>query len=385
MTAILNTETPSLPVDKAATCVMRRSTLELAGLVTAIGRYRSQPLHVRLEPGQTLALLGGNGAGKTTLLETIAGFLKPQAGQVLIAGRDCTHAPPESRRVGYLFQVDALFPHLTVSQNLQFGRLASENLSALLDRFNLQFLAARRPGELSGGERQRVALARALAGDPDVVLLDEPLSAIDPATRPAMRDELARHLRACPAPSIVVTHDPAEALALGQLVGVMNAGELLQLGPAHDAFAHPSHRRSAQLLGFENLWPGVVAALPHHGEVLIRLSPEFAGLTVKVLCPGKLANMQPGTPVCLCVRAADLRVLVPGQLVPESPNRLKAQLLERTATASGVQLRCRLGEHLDVLVYALPWQLRGWDLQLGQELDLHLDPEAAHVLQEGGL
>jgi ABC-type Fe3+/spermidine/putrescine transport system ATPase subunit len=382
MTAILNTETPSPPVDEAAARVMRRPTLELAGLVTAIGRYRSQPMHLRLEPGQTLALIGGNGAGKTTLLETIAGFLQPRAGQVLIAGRDCTHAPPESRRVGYLFQVDALFPHLTVSQNLRFGRLASENLSALLDRFNLQLLAARRPGELSGGERQRVALARALGGNPDVVLLDEPLSAIDPATRPAMRDELARHLRACPAPSIVVTHDPTEALALGHLVGVMNAGELLQLDTAQDAFAHPSHRRSAQLLGFENLWPGVVAALPHHGEVLIRLSTEFTGLVLKVLCPSRLANIQPGTPVCLCVRAANLRVLLPGQLVPEGPNRLRAQLLECTPMASGVQLRCSLEGHLDILAYALPWQLRGWDLQPGQELDLHLDPEAAHVLQD---
>ncbi|MHB1667544.1 MAG: ABC transporter ATP-binding protein [Thiomonas sp.] len=366
--------------DELTTQSPAQQTLELAALVTAVGSYRSQPISFRLGPGQTLALLGGNGAGKTTLLETIAGFLKPRAGKVLLAGRDCTHAPPEARRVGYLFQTDALFPHLTVGQNLQFGRLASENLDTLLDRFELRDLAARRPGQLSGGERQRVALARTLAGNPDAVLLDEPLSAIDPATRPAMRDELARHLRACSAPSIVVTHDPAEAMALGQLVGVMDAGELLQIGPASAMFTHPARLRSAQLLGVENIWQGVVAALPDNGTVRIRLGLEPEACWIEALRGDELADLQMGARVRLCVRAADLQLIAPGQAEPDSPNQLEVRLVERTDLASVVQLHCRLGDRLDILAYVLPWQLRGWPLAPGHTLRLHLAAEAMHVL-----
>ncbi len=358
-----------------------QQTLELAALVTAVGSYRSQPISIRLEPGQTLALLGGNGAGKTTLLETIAGFLKPQAGKVLLAGRDCSSAPPEDRRIGYLFQTDALFPHLTVGQNLQFGRLASENLDTLLDRFELRDLAARRPGQLSGGERQRVALARSLAGDPNAVLLDEPLSAIDPATRPAMRDELARHLLACPAPSIVVTHDPGEALALGQLVGVMDAGELLQIGPASAMFSRPAGLRSAQLLGVENIWQGVVAALPGNDKVRIRLGLESEACWIETLRDDTHDALQIGDRVSLCVRAADLQLIAPGQAAPDSPNQLEVRLVDRTDLASVVQLRCRLRDNLDVLAYALPWQLRGWPLAPGHVLRLHLAAQAVHVLQ----
>ncbi len=380
MDATRTAESDQLRRDELTTQSPIQQTLELAGLVTAVGSYRSQPISFDLKPGQSLALLGGNGAGKTTLLDTIAGFLMPQAGRLRLGGKDCTHAPPEARRIGYLFQTDALFPHLTVSQNLQFGRLARENLGMLLDRFDLRDLASRRPGHLSGGERQRVALARALAGHPDAVLLDEPLSAMDPATRPAMRDELARHLRACSAPSIVVTHDPAEAMALGQLVGVMDAGELLQLGPTAAMFTHPTCLRSAQLLGIENIWQGVVAALSDNGTVRINIGLEPETCWIEARRGDELANVRLGADVRLCVRAADLQVIAPGQAAPERPNRFEVRLVERTDLGSVVQLRCRLGEHLGVLAYALPWQLRGWPLAPGHTLRLHLAADSVHVL-----
>ena len=368
--------------DVAQPLAMGPYALALHGLVTAIGRYRSQPLALRLLPGQTLALLGGNGAGKTTLLDTIAGFLPPLAGKVWLAGRDCTGEPPETRRIGYLLQTDALFPHRTVAENLQFGRLAAENLDALLERFDLGALALRRPGQLSGGERQRVALARALAGEPDLVLLDEPLSAIDPATRPALRDELVRHLRACRAPSIMVTHDPADAQALGQIVGVMDAGELLQVGPAADVFRRPNRLRTARLLGVENIWPGIVAKHPDETLVRIDLSPDDANCFVLAVRPHNGVPLLAGMRVHVCVRAACLIAASCQQETPAEYSRLPMRLFDAMPLSSAIQLRGRLGPSLDVLAYAPPWQMRGWALAPDDRLALHLHVEDVHILQD---
>ena len=367
--------------DVAQPLTMGPYALALHGLVTAVGRYRSQPLALRLLPGQTLALLGGNGAGKTTLLDTIAGFLRPLTGEVWLAGRDCTGEPPEKRRIGYLFQTDALFAHRTVAENLQFGRLAAENLDALLERFDLRALALRRPGQLSGGERQRVALARALAGGPDLVLLDEPLSAIDPATRPALRDELARHLRDCRAPSIMVTHDPADALALGQVVGVMDAGELLQVGPAADVFRRPNRLRTARLLGVENIWPGIVAKHPDETLVRIGLSPDDANCFVDAVRPHNGMPLLAGMRVHVCVRAASLIAASSQQSPPAGYSRLPIRLLDAMPLSTAIQLRGRFGPNLDVLAYAPPWQMRGWTLAPDDRLALHLHAEDVHILQ----
>ena len=353
--------------------------LELQGLVTAVGRYRSKPISLRLQRGQTLALVGANGAGKSTLLDTIAGFLDPQGGRVWIAGRDCTQAAPESRRVGYLFQTDALFPHRSVAENLQFGRLASEDLGALLDRFNLRALAARRPGQLSGGERQRVALARALAGMPDIVLLDEPLSAIDPSARPALRDELARHLQRCHAPSIIVTHDPTEAMALGQLVGVMHAGELRQCAPAAEVFARPADLLTAQLLNVENIWPGTVTAVMPNGRLRVRIGLT-GGISLEA-APSANAHDTPslGSQVHVCVRAANVLVGAATKSPTELGNLMEARLLEMRPLPSFVQLRCELARGVVVMAHVLPWQLRRWPLAPGDSMRIELQPEDVHV------
>lgn len=357
--------------------------LALNGLVTAIGRYRSKPMDLRLLPGQTLALLGGNGAGKTTLLDTIAGFLSPLAGNVWLAGRDCTLEPPERRRIGYLLQADALFPHRTVAENLQFGRLAAENLHGLLERFDLRHLASRRPHQLSGGERQRVALARALAGSPDLVLLDEPLSAIDPATRPALRDDLSKHLRAHRFPSIVVTHDPSEALALGQVVGVMDAGELLQIGDAAQIFKCPNRLRTAQLLGIENIWPGVVTHRPSDARVRVNLNPNGEDCLIDATAPSNASTqLHAGMRVNVCIRAANLMVASRTQPPPTQTSRLPIRLLDIATLASALQLHGSLGNGLTALAYVPPWQMRGWPLANGDELALHVHADDVHVLPQ---
>ncbi len=225
---------------------------------------RSFRLEVALEVGaETVALVGPSGAGKTTVLRAIAGLFRPEEGMVAVDGRvwlDTEHGvdlPPERRSVGLVFQEYALFPHMTVAENVAYG--GRQRVPELLETLGLARLARARPGELSGGERQRVALARALARDPSVLLLDEPLSALDVHTRAHVRAELRELLRRLRLPTIVVTHDFEDAAALGERIGVIVEGRIVQLGTAADLIAAPASPFVAEFAGL-NLMPGVARA-----------------------------------------------------------------------------------------------------------------------------
>jgi molybdate transport system ATP-binding protein len=189
---------------------------------------------------ETFALVGPSGAGKTTVLRAIAGLVRPSRGRITLDGRvwfdGRVHVPPEERSVGYVFQDYALFPHLSVERNVTFGGAAGD----LLERFGIARLAKARPDDLSGGERQRVALARALAREPRVLLLDEPLAALDVHTKAHVRAELREHLRAAGLPTVVVTHDFEDAAALADRIGVLVDGRLVQEGTAAELVAAPS-------------------------------------------------------------------------------------------------------------------------------------------------
>jgi molybdate transport system ATP-binding protein len=206
---------------------------------------RSFELALALEvERETLALVGPSGAGKTTVLRAIAGLVRPREGRVVLGGETLFDSergidrPPEERRVGLVFQEYALFPHLSVERNVAFG--GRGRAAELLGRFGIAHLARARPQELSGGERQRVALARALARDPAVLLLDEPMSALDAHTRGAVRAELQELLRELALPTILVTHDFEDAAALADRVGVVADGRLLQLGTPDELVAAPT-------------------------------------------------------------------------------------------------------------------------------------------------
>jgi ABC-type sulfate/molybdate transport systems ATPase subunit len=199
---------------------------------------RSFSLRLTLEVDSTIALVGPSGAGKTTMLRAIAGLLRPESGRITCGGevwfdgaKDVS-LPPDRRRVGLVFQDYALFPHLSVRQNIEYAR--HQRADDYLDRFSIRHLERARPPNLSGGERQRVALARALARDPGVLLLDEPLSALDTHTKAGVRAELHDLLRGLGIPVLLVTHDFEDAAALADRVGVIVAGELRQIGtPAY--------------------------------------------------------------------------------------------------------------------------------------------------------
>jgi ABC-type sulfate/molybdate transport systems ATPase subunit len=207
---------------------------------------RSYALRVGLTvgAGETVALVGPSGAGKSTVLRAVAGLLAPDAGRIAL-GDDVwldterrVRLPPERRAVGLVFQDYALFPHLTVEQNVAFGGAARAR--ELMARLHIEDLAGERPGRLSGGERQRVALARALARDPGVLLLDEPLSALDAHTRAVVRGELKALLDELALPALVVTHDHRDAIALADRVGVLVDGALRQLGPPAELLGAPA-------------------------------------------------------------------------------------------------------------------------------------------------
>jgi iron(III) transport system ATP-binding protein len=223
-----------------------------------------------IEPGEFFALLGPSGSGKSTLLRLIAGFKNADSGRLLINGIDVSAVPPWARNVGMVFQNYALWPHMTVSQNVSFGleerKLPRpkilEKVRAALALVNLSEYADRRPSQLSGGQQQRVALARTIAIEPQVLLLDEPLSNLDAKLRVQMRNELRSLQRKLGITTIFVTHDQEEAMTTADRIAVMHHGVIQQIGTPVDLFDNPANRFVAEFVGSINLLPGRVERAP---------------------------------------------------------------------------------------------------------------------------
>ena len=298
-----------------------------------------------VERGEFVALLGPSGCGKTTLLRLIAGFEEPDAGEIRL--HDSTVAangrwtPPERRRVGMVFQDYALFPHLTVAENVGFGLRRKERAARVpivLALVDLCGLGGRYPHELSGGQQQRVALARALAPGPELVLLDEPWSNIDPHLRSSMRDELARILRAISVTVVLVTHDREEAFSLADRIALMRDGTVVQEGTPEQIYVEPATRWAAEFVGAGNFVPGRLAdgVVATHVGRFAALNPNGA-TDVEALIRPELLELEPdpsgaGEVVGREFRGHDVfyRVLLNGvELVSQRPSNELVALGER--------------------------------------------------------
>jgi molybdate transport system ATP-binding protein len=269
-------------------------------------------VHFSAEPGEVVAVIGPNGAGKSTLLAALAGLVAAQ-GEVDVGGESWTDPPlsVQERRVGRVFQSGLLFPHLSALDNVAFGprsrgvdRLAADSLArSWLERFGIADLSSRRPGELSGGQAQRVAIARALAGDPVLLLLDEPFSGLDTTVATGLRLELARHLAAFDGVCLLVTHDAIDALTLADRVLVLDAGLVVQSGSPRDVAARPRTDHVARLVGLNVL---------RDGDDFLAFGPEV--VTVSRREPeGSPRHRWRGVIAQVAVHGTSVRLLVTGE------------------------------------------------------------------------
>jgi molybdate transport system ATP-binding protein len=276
-------------------------------------------------PGITI-VFGASGSGKSTLLRSVAGLVRPEAGSISIGSRVLFDAsrrrsvPVRLRRVGYVFQHLALFPHMSIADNLEYGlhdrprHVRREQIDAIAASFHIQHVLTRRPGAVSGGEQQRAALARSLVTKPDVLLLDEPLSALDHATQSRIMDDLRAWNAAHAIPILYVTHAHREVFALGDRVVVLDQGRIIATGVPHEVLDQPEHEGLARIAGFENVFDAAVTERrPDAGTMQCTLSGSATDLEVP------LSRGEPGAPVRVAVRAGDIL------LANEPPRGLSAR------------------------------------------------------------
>ncbi|MFB6093942.1 MAG: ABC transporter ATP-binding protein [Halanaeroarchaeum sp.] len=232
-------------------------TLELSGVSIGYDAFELGPIDLTLERGVT-TVIGPSGSGKSTLLQVIAGFERPDSGEIALDGRRIDDRPPEERDVGVVFQDYALFPHLSVRENLEFGAASTVSIEDTAAMLDIDGLLDRSPRTLSGGEKQRVALARALVADPSALLLDEPLASLDAPIRRRLRFELRDVLGDLSVPVVYVTHDQDEASIVGDRVAILDDGRVVQAGTFESVTADPATAFVAEFLGMENVLEGRV-------------------------------------------------------------------------------------------------------------------------------
>ena len=325
-----------------------------------------QDVTLDIREGEFFAFLGPSGSGKTTLLRLIAGFGAPTRGRILVGGRDVTRLPPWSRNVGMVFQSYALWPHMTVAKNVAFGlerrRLARSEIARRVNEalalVGLSAFADRRPAQLSGGQQQRVALARTLVIEPEVLLLDEPLSNLDAKLRTDMRAEIKGLQRKLGLTAIYVTHDQEEANAIADRMAVLDGGRIQQVGAPLDLYDNPANRFVATFLGTANLIEG-------------EIKPDGRFIAADGLAVASVAGAEAG-PACLSIRPQAIALSSPAAGLP-------ATVIAREFLGGIVRYRLRSGSH--DLIVDVPHRRAGEVHETGAGVGIAIDPKQVAVLR----
>jgi spermidine/putrescine transport system ATP-binding protein len=356
--------------------------VELQGVVKRYGAVRAvDGIDLRVGHGQFYSLLGPSGCGKTSTLRLIAGFEQPDEGRVLIGGRDVARLPPYRRDVNTVFQNYALFPHMPVRDNVAFGlrhkKAAPVDLDArvqqALEMVKLGHLGARYPRELSGGQQQRVALARALVNRPTVLLLDEPLGALDLKLRKAMQIELKGLQREVGITFVYVTHDQEEALTMSDRIAVMQDGRILQEGTPREIYEHPATPFVADFIGQTNFFQGVVLT-----RETDRVQVETAEAITFWCASG--ASVLPGTEVTVAVRPE--KIEIDSSPPPSNRNCVKGQVVSGVFLGEQTEYRVRLQGGSEVVVRRQNLGMNGSSGQVapGAQVYLSWEPDISLVL-----
>ncbi len=359
-------------------------------------RIGSFTIDLELSAGNELVcLLGPSGAGKSTLLQMIAGLIQPDEGRIRVknityvdkqAGyRRVTHLAPHKRRVGYVFQDYALFPHLNVCDNIVFGvnrldKTVIRNAVDLIDMLRLKGLEHKRVNEISGGQQQRVALARALITKPDILLLDEPFSALDELIRRKIRIDLLRVHRETKIPILLVTHDLDEAYTLGDKIAVMDQGKIFQWGNREEIFRRPVNRKVARFVGMKNIFSGRVTDVDNEKKLIRVAGEKFAAYLPYFSCGV-------GEQVTFGIRPEDVRLIRDGEVLgqPVRDNLLRGRLVDMVPEGLGYRLFLQITSDNYDLEILVPYQVAlNHRLNTGCEIIVSLKKSALHLIEKGG-
>jgi ABC-type Fe3+/spermidine/putrescine transport system ATPase subunit len=303
--------------------------MEIRGLHAKVGEFELRDIDLKVDEGEYFILLGPTGVGKTILLETLAGIHPVRRGQIVIDSQDVTHMPPEERRISYVPQDYALFPNMSVRGNIAFGlkmkkvakSQVDEEVGSYAKRFGIAHLLERPPQQLSGGEKQRVALARALIIRPRLLLMDEPLAALDRATRSDFQVMLKEVQREFGVTFFHVTHDLEEAFILGERIGVFIDGRIIQSGRKEEIYKRPNSLEVARFLGIKNIFRGIVQGVdPHNGAGRMTIKGKELAFTFD-----RRDGVWPGDEVDFFIRPDEVMVIREGKPIKES---LKGNIFE---------------------------------------------------------
>jgi spermidine/putrescine transport system ATP-binding protein len=366
---------------------MSRGGVRLDAVVKRFGDFTAVGgVDLDIESGEFFTLLGPSGCGKTTSLRMIAGFEDPTEGRVLIDGDDVSDLPPYRRPTNTVFQSYALFPHLSVERNVAFGLERSKvdkqeirrRVGEELERVGLEGEAQRKPRQLSGGQQQRVALARALVNRPAVLLLDEPLGALDLKLRKRLQLELKGIQRDVGITFVYVTHDQEEALTMSDRIAVMNRGLVEQVAGPEEVYARPETTFVAGFIGVSNLMPGVVEATGAHGRVRLDVGPQVDVAVADGLAVGERAHA--------VVRPEKLRIDAADGHLPDGGPSVEGEVESSVYLGTSTQIVVRLGGgvRMTVLVPNADEALRQRLPGGGARVRLSWAPEHIHVVRESG-